>query len=259
MSDEGGTTMEDTEKDPGPGAPPRLGALRMSPQFEKLVGALAKAQKTMGHASKDAENPHFRSRYADLAAIREAAAPLHEHEIAILQPVQTDGRSVLVTTMLAHSSGQWVAADLEMEAKDASPQSVGSCITYARRYSLAGILAIAADDDDDGNAASGRPDNHSNGNGSPRPAPAAKPGNDPDPTKLMELWDLLGKLKIGAAEAEKLPEAKRQERLKVERLRWISKVTDRAIDEARKLAAAELERCLVTARAQVAALPKEAA
>lgn len=240
-----------------------VGALRTSPTFEKLAGALAKAQAAMGHARKDAENPHFRSNYADLAAVREAAAPLHANEVAILQPVRTRGKLVLVTTMLVHSSGQWMAADCEMEAADARPQTIGSCITYARRYSLAGLLAIAADEDDDGNAASGR---DGGGGGEKRPArkeaaPTPEKAGRADPVKTMELTKLLLELQIGFREAEAADKAgkpeKRKEAMAEARAAWVAKVIGRRLDGPEDLTAADVEACLVAARKQLGS--KEAA
>jgi hypothetical protein len=95
-------------------------------------------------------NPHFKSKYADLAAIFDAARkPLSANGLAI---VQTIGDGVLHTRLL-HTSGQWIASEhpLPMSGR---PQEIGSALTYARRYSLSALIGIAADEDDDANAAS---------------------------------------------------------------------------------------------------------
>ena len=123
----------------------------------KLAMALAKAQGEIAGASKDAKNPHFNSRYADLASIvgacREALA---KHEIAYIQSASADANLVRMTTLLVHSSGEWMESDpLQVQAKDAGPQSVGSCLTYLRRYQLAAMVGIAPEDDD-AEAAEGR-------------------------------------------------------------------------------------------------------
>ena len=68
--------------------------------------------------------------------------------------------TVIVETILAHESGQWIQSELCMPLAKNDPQGVGSAITYGRRYGLAAIVGIVADDDDDGNAASAK-----NGNG----------------------------------------------------------------------------------------------
>jgi len=120
----------------------------------KLALALSKAQGEMGHAAKDAMNPHFKAKYADLASVISACREvLAKNELAILQPVSADGNKVSVKTILAHSSGEFIEETLTLTAKDASPQSLGSAISYGRRYGMASMLGITADDDD-GNAAS---------------------------------------------------------------------------------------------------------
>jgi hypothetical protein len=126
-----------------------------SSSVAKLAAALAKAQMEMEGATKDAINPHFKSKYADLASVREACKPLSKHGIAILQPTRADGAAVTVTTLLIHDSGEWISEDLTLTAGQATPQAVGSAITYGRRYGLAAMVGIAPEDDD-GEAAEGR-------------------------------------------------------------------------------------------------------
>jgi hypothetical protein len=110
----------------------------------------------MEAASKANINPHFKSKYADLASVWDACrVPLSKHGLAVLQPVRADGPSVTVTTILAHSSGEWISESLTMTAQQNTPQAVGSAITYGRRYGLSSMVGIAPDDDD-GNAASHR-------------------------------------------------------------------------------------------------------
>ncbi len=127
-----------------------------SAEIGKLAAALAKAQAQMSHAEKGNVNPHFKSRYADLASVWEACrSALTSNELAILQPVSTNEQRVTVTTLLVHSSGEWVSEALTMTALQNTPQAVGSTITYGRRYGLSSMVGVAPDDDD-GNAASGR-------------------------------------------------------------------------------------------------------
>lgn len=129
--------------------PPTTGGVRMSSSgIGQLVDALAKAQGEMKGAAKDATNPHFRSKYPTLASVCDACDPLAKHGIAYLQPTRADGVHVTVTTMLAHSSGEWIAQDLTLTAGSATPQAVGSAITYGRRYGLAAMVGIAPEDDD---------------------------------------------------------------------------------------------------------------
>jgi hypothetical protein len=132
--------------------------MQTSPTIGKFAEALSKAQGVMKAASKDAENPHFKSKYSDLAAIvgacREA---LSANGIAILQGVSADEALVTVTTTLAHSSGEWVSSALTARARDASPQSIGSVTSYCKRYGLAALAGVVSDEDDDAEAAQGRP------------------------------------------------------------------------------------------------------
>lgn len=129
--------------------------LEESPTLGAFAGALAKAQGAMHHASKDKTNPHFKSRYADLASMLDACREaLAANGLAVIQkPGNADG-GVVLTTMVVHASGEWVRARLWMPVAQQSAQAYGSALTYARRYSLASIVGIAADEDDDGNAAS---------------------------------------------------------------------------------------------------------
>lgn len=128
-----------------------------SSSIAALAAALAKAQGEMEAATKANINPHFKSRYADLASVWDACrGPLSKHGLAVLQPVSADGARVTVTTILVHSSGEWLSEALTMTAAQNTPQGVGSTITYGRRYGLSSMVGIAPDDDD-GNAASGRP------------------------------------------------------------------------------------------------------
>lgn len=158
-----------------------------SASIAKLAGALAKAQGEMEGASKDSTNPHFKSKYADLASVWEACRkPLAKHELAILQPVTADGQHVTVTTILTHSSGEWISEALTMIAQQATPQAVGSTITYGRRYGLSAMVGIAPEDDD-GEAATAR-GNESHPAAAARPAMAAMAGvGDRGPLVLADV------------------------------------------------------------------------
>lgn len=114
-----------------------------------LSAALAKAQAAMTAATFNRINPHFKNRYADLAAVLDAIRePLATNGLSVTQTTEIrEGGFVLVTT-LRHSSGQWVGSEYPLPI-GAKPQELGSALTYARRYSLSAIACIAADDDDD--------------------------------------------------------------------------------------------------------------
>lgn len=136
--------------------PIEQGPVEMSTTIGKLAAALAKAQAAIHHAVKDATNPHFGSRFADLTSVIDACRePLASNGIAVLQPATADGKRVRVRTMLAHESGEWYAAALTLTAAADTPQAVGSCITYGRRYGLQSMVGVGSEDDD-GEGAEGR-------------------------------------------------------------------------------------------------------
>ena len=145
----------------------RSGAINvtMGGDVGALFAALAKAQGQMGAAKKGAANPHFKSKFADLASVLEAILPpLNANGLALVQMPGHSEDKVTQTTMITHSSGGWMcskAATALGRKNDA--QAVGSAITYLRRYCAQAALALPAVDDD-GEAAMGR--------GNSRPAPA---------------------------------------------------------------------------------------
>ena len=126
----------------------------------RLAEALAKAQGEIRNPAKGSENPHFKSRFANLAdgimAIREA---LSKYGIAHTQTTRIDGAALILTTTLTHAvSGESIESEWPVGAYEKlTPQQMGSSLTYGRRYTLFPMVGIAgADDDDDGNAASGK-------------------------------------------------------------------------------------------------------
>jgi hypothetical protein len=130
--------------------------MQTSDKIDLISAALVTAQGDLEHASKDSTNPHFKSKYADIAAIWDAAKPvLKANDLAALQDVSVCELGVGVRTRIIHKSGQWIEFDppyIPLSKKDA--HGVGSAITYGRRYSLAAALGVVADEDDDGNEAS---------------------------------------------------------------------------------------------------------
>lgn len=128
--------------------------MKMSGSIAELAQALAKAQGQIDDASKNGINPHFRSKYADLAAVRSVIRePLAANGIAIVQMPRTLEGAVEVETMLVHESGEYIAETLSIPVGKWDAHGIGSGITYARRYGLLSILGVAAGEDDDGNAA----------------------------------------------------------------------------------------------------------
>jgi hypothetical protein len=130
--------------------------LETSPTTAKLDEALAKAQGEFQGASKEAVNPHFKSRYADLAAVWEVIrAPLSKHGLAITQwPCHSDDGRLHLVTRLAHS-GEWMQSTYSSPVGAQTPQAMGSAITYAKRYCLMSVLGIPSEDDDGNSAQSG--------------------------------------------------------------------------------------------------------
>jgi hypothetical protein len=131
--------------------------MQHSEQIDQLATALAAAQGVMGGALKDSANPFFKSKYADLESVWTACRKaLSENGLAVIQTTGVaDSGGVCVTTVLAHKSGQWIRDTLPVNAKDNTPQGIGSAITYARRYALASIVGVYQTDDD-AEAAHGR-------------------------------------------------------------------------------------------------------
>jgi hypothetical protein len=123
----------------------------------KLTEALSKAQGVIEGAKLDSTNPFFKSKYSDLTSIwASCRKPLTDNGLAVFQTCCSDTPDIVVVeTMLSHTSGEWVRGRLTMKPTKNDPQSIGSCITYGRRYSLAAMVGIAPEDDD-GNVASGR-------------------------------------------------------------------------------------------------------
>lgn len=119
-----------------------------------LFAALAKAQAEVENAIKGNVNPHFKSRYADLAEVLNTVRPTFaRHGLSILQSTAFDGINVSVTTTLAHAEGGWVSSCASCVPARVDAQGIGAATTYLRRYALAAMAGVAQEDDD-GNAAS---------------------------------------------------------------------------------------------------------
>lgn len=124
-----------------------------------IAAALAAAQASMGRAKKSADNPHFRSKYADLASVMEACMPaLTGNGIAVTQPVRREDGEMVLYTVLHHADSGETLDDggLPLIVNKRDMQGLGSALTYARRYGLMAMAGIAPEDDD-GNAAAAAP------------------------------------------------------------------------------------------------------
>lgn len=136
-------------------------SLKHSGQINEIASALAKAQGVMKPAVFNRTNPHFKSKYADFTSCMDACRePLSSNGLAITQlPTYTNDGKFILNTLLLHTSGQWMACEFPLNAKSDNIQAIGSSLSYAKRYSLCGMLGIVADEDidDDGESAVARP------------------------------------------------------------------------------------------------------
>ena len=127
-----------------------------SETIASLAKALSLAQGEMKPAAMNATNPFLKNRYADLGSIIEAARPvMTKNGLTFTQLVYRDETGIGVETVLMHASGEWISSRLSVEVGEergkSTAQVAGSVITYLRRYALAAILGIYADEDTDGN------------------------------------------------------------------------------------------------------------
>ncbi|MDA8311458.1 MAG: ERF family protein [Actinomycetota bacterium] len=135
--------------------------MRSSEQIDQLAAALAAAQAAFPPVKKDrtATVPTktggtYSYHYADLTDLLDAVRPvLTANGLAVVQ----GGTGERMVTRLVHTSGQWIESDGTLPATQATPQGLGSAITYARRYWLSALLGIAAEEDDDGALGSDAP------------------------------------------------------------------------------------------------------
>jgi hypothetical protein len=166
------------ESAPSAGTPAFASTVRRSDTIAKLATAVTKAVAELKNPAKDSVNPFYNSKYADLATVRDAVLPvLARHDLAVLQlPCELDNAAAL-TTLLTHTSGEWVETTIKLRPVRNDPQGVGSALTYARRDALQSIAGVAAEDDDDGNAAGRRSKDGVEPNGrTPPPAAPALAG-----------------------------------------------------------------------------------
>ena len=126
-----------------------------TPIGKNIAAAFVKAQRAFGPALKTSTNPHFKSKYADLANCVEAVVDaLNANGIALMQRTFECKDGVMVETVFVHESGEVMECGmLHVPAGKQDPQGYGSALTYARRYSLLAATGLAPEDDD-GNSAS---------------------------------------------------------------------------------------------------------
>lgn len=172
--------------------------VRWSAERNELFAATSQLQGALPVVVKDSEGKielksggGYKYSYAALPDCWDALRPhLSPNGLALMQFVDSDGSVAIVTTVLGHSSGQWVESVCELTAGDMSPQKLGSAMTYAKRYALCAICGIAPSDDDDGAAAT-------QGHAAPRktapvpakmaPAPVQKPVSAVGPGRTEDM------------------------------------------------------------------------
>jgi len=147
--------------------------------MKTIATSLAAAQINMGKALKQSNNPHFRSKYADLGSVMDACLPaLNEHGIAVIQPTGEDEQGRFVETILIHGeSGEQLSCRVPLIVSKNDMQGYGSAVTYARRYGLMAMAGIAPEDDD--------------GNAAAKAAPKQEPPKPISAEQFQEMNDLI--------------------------------------------------------------------
>jgi hypothetical protein len=154
--------------------------MEMSEKIDALAKALSTAQGEMGGAVKDANNPFFKSSYADLGSVIEAIKDsFAKNGLSYTQFPVRDEAGAGVETILMHESGQWIKSHYTLPLAKFDAQSAGSCLTYARRYALQAIAGIPAVDDDGNQANASAP-------AAPPPPPARKPKAQKTPENVNQ-------------------------------------------------------------------------
>ena len=158
--------------------------METSASIKEIASALKDWHALEISVTKDATNPHFKSKFTSLdniiATIR---TPLSKCGLAFAQFPDGDG----LTTILTHTSGEWIKSTANLKLVKQDPQGQGSAYTYARRYALSAILGLATDEDDDGNEAS-KPSQKAH------VAPQATKPTDPDTGAKIKMAGLMSDL-----------------------------------------------------------------
>lgn len=133
--------------------------MNKSESIAALASALAKAQPAIEGATKDKNNPAFRSKYADLASVTEAiASPLASHGLSYVQVSHDRENAAVIETIILHSSGEWLGCGpVAVPVSKHDAHGFGSALTYARRYSLSSAFGVVPEDDDGNGAARAAP------------------------------------------------------------------------------------------------------
>jgi hypothetical protein len=164
--------------------------MKHSDSIKNLASALVLFRSQLVQPVKDKINPFLKNKYVPLEGVVEAVDKgIHGTGLSYTQSISGGDKSITVTTLIMHESGEWLELDgltLPMAKQDA--QAGGSAITYARRYSLSAAFGITSDTDDDGDTASRRQDtNRADG----RRESGAQPAHCIQPNELVVLEQLV--------------------------------------------------------------------
>lgn len=133
--------------------------MKTSEKVDKILPALILVKSKLQAVAKSANNPFFKSKYADLNTyLDEVEKHLEVNGLVLLQPVSINpltGANIVESIIMHAASGQFVSSEMTVVTKEQDMQKLGSAITYARRYTLGPLLAMKAEDDD-GNTASNK-------------------------------------------------------------------------------------------------------
>lgn len=172
-----------------------------SEEIDEFAKAFSKFQSVVESPKKSNENPAFKRsgkamKYADLDTIIKTVTPkLTECGLSQFQFTSSDveSKTVSVTTIIMHASGQYVRSEpLVLPAENFgkfNAQTVGSAITYGRRYSLSAVLGIASEEDDDANSVTQQDMDAENNNQSTQPQQRQNTENQKLPPNVNEVND----------------------------------------------------------------------
>jgi len=178
--------------------------METSTDIKEIAIALVKVQSALNRAKKDSENPHFKSKYADLTAVWDAChSALQAADVAVIQgPGVDDNGNAFVETMLLHKSGQFIKSRAIAKPIRLDPQAIGSATTYLRRYGLAAMVGVVQEDDDgNGGSDTSKKPYDAQSNAAPKASPKATRGVDAikqiDPVASGDTADtLIGELAL---------------------------------------------------------------
>ena len=132
--------------------------MEKSGSIKNIAIAMCKAQSEMGGAHKGANNPFFKSKYADLGeVIKVVKEPFANNGLSFVQFPINDGDKIGIETILMHESGEWLSGSFTVKASKQDAQGAGSVITYCKRYGLQAVAGIPSEDDDGNSASSNKP------------------------------------------------------------------------------------------------------